>query len=102
MANNTGKKYGGREAVTPNRITNKVREALNLIIQKELDFLINNIDQLELKDRLEFLIKILPYIIPKEKAKDEIKEPEKQFNTIIVADNETAELIKSLRGELNC
>lgn len=98
MANNTGKKYGGREVGTPNRITNEVRESLNKIIQKELDYLIGNIDQLELKDRFDFIIRILPYIIPKEKAKEEIYRPEIELSPIIVANQETADLLKELRA----
>lgn len=93
-----GIKTGGREAGTPNRITHEVREALNVIIQKELDYLVNNIDQLELKDRLEFFIKLLPYIIPKEKVKDEILQTDRQERPIIVANQETAELLKELRA----
>jgi len=32
MANNTGKKYGGREAGTPNRLTKELRATLKNVL----------------------------------------------------------------------
>lgn len=65
MANNTGKKYGGREAGTPNRLTKELRAALKNILHQEIELLPDHFDKLEPKDRLELLTKLLPYALPK-------------------------------------
>jgi hypothetical protein len=65
MANNTGKKYGGREAGTPNRLTKELRAALKNIMHQEIELLPDHFKSLEPKDRLELLVKLLPYALPK-------------------------------------
>lgn len=65
MANNTGKKFGGREAGTPNRLTKELRAALKNIIHQEIELLPYHFEKLEPRDRLELLIKMLPYALPK-------------------------------------
>lgn len=65
MANNTGKKYGGREAGTPNRLTKELRAALKNILHQEIELLPDHFNKLEPKDRLELLTKLLPYALPK-------------------------------------
>lgn len=65
MANNTGKKYGGREAGTPNRLTKELRAALKNILHQEIELLPEHFNKLEPKDRLELLVKLLPYALPK-------------------------------------
>jgi len=37
MANNTGEKYGGREAGTPNRLTKELRTILKDVLYNELE-----------------------------------------------------------------
>ena len=65
MANNTGKKFGGREAGTPNKLTKEIRAALKNILHQEIELLTEHFQKLETKDRLEFLIKLLPFALPK-------------------------------------
>lgn len=65
MANNTGIKYGGREAGTPNRLTKELRAALKNILHQEIELLPDHFNKLEPKDRLEFLVKLLPFALPK-------------------------------------
>ena len=65
MANNTGIKYGGREAGTPNRLTKELRAALKNILHQEIELLPGHFDKLEPKDRLELLVKLLPFALPK-------------------------------------
>jgi hypothetical protein len=60
-----GKKTGGRVAGTPNRVTSELRKTLKSIIAAELDALPQMFEQLPAKERLELLIKILPYCLPK-------------------------------------
>ena len=65
MANTTGKKYGGRTKGTPNKITNEIRKKLKNIVDNELDILEESIKHLDSKERLEILIKLIPYVVPK-------------------------------------
>ena len=65
MANNTGKKYGGRKKGTPNKLTKEIRTVLKDLIYKELDEIQEHLDSLEPKQRIELLIKLIPFILPK-------------------------------------
>jgi len=65
MANNTGQKYGGRKAGTPNKLTKELRTALKNILHQEIELLPDHFNKLEPKDRLELLVKLLPFALPK-------------------------------------
>lgn len=60
-----GKKTGGREQGTPNRLTKELRAALKNILHQEIEMLPDNLNKLEPKDRLELLVKLLPFALPK-------------------------------------
>jgi len=65
MANTTGNKYGGREKGTPNRLTKELRTLLKDILYKELEEIQQRLELLKPKERLELLIKLMPYVLPK-------------------------------------
>lgn len=65
MANTTGKKFGGREKGTPNKLTKELRTILKNLIFSELETLDEKMNQLEPKERIEILIKLIPYALPK-------------------------------------
>ena len=65
MANTTGKKYGGRQKGTPNRLIKELRESLALIMKSEIELLPQHLKNLEIKDRLSLLVRLLPYLMPK-------------------------------------
>ena len=65
MANTTGKKYGGRQKGTPNRITKELRSLLKDVMYDEIGTLQERLDALNPKERLELLIKLMPYVLPK-------------------------------------
>ena len=65
MANTTGKKFGGRQKGTPNRLTKELRGVLKNLIHEELETLHERLDHLDPKERLEVLVKLLPYVLPK-------------------------------------
>jgi len=65
MANTTGKKYGGRQKGTPNRITNELRSVLKEVLYQELEQIQEHLETLNSKERVELLIKLMPYILPK-------------------------------------
>ena len=60
-----GQKTGGRTAGTPNRLTKELRAALKDLLHQELQNLPDHLNKLEPKDRLDILIKMLPYALPK-------------------------------------
>ena len=65
MANNTGKKYGGRQKGIPNKLTKEIRKVLKDLIYKELDEIQEHLDALEPKQRIELVIKLIPYVLLK-------------------------------------
>ena len=65
MANTTGKKYGGRQKGTPNRLTKELRVLLKDIMYQELKEVQQRFSLLEPKQRIELIIKLMPYILPK-------------------------------------
>ena len=65
MANTTGKKYGGREKGTPNRLTKELRTILKDVLYNELEKIEELLESLEPKERLELVIKILHFILTK-------------------------------------
>ena len=65
MANTTGKKFGGREKGTPNKLTKELRSALKDVLYDEIEQIPHRLDELEAKDRLELLVKLMPYVFPK-------------------------------------
>ena len=65
MANNTGRKHGGRKKGTPNRITKELRSLLKDVMYDEIGALQERLDALNPKERVELLIKLMPYALPK-------------------------------------
>jgi len=64
----TGKKTGGRAAGTPNRLTKELRTVLRDMIAAELDALPKTLEGLSPKERLDVVIKLLPFCLPKVQA----------------------------------
>ena len=60
-----GKKTGGRDKGTPNVITKEIREILHELIETELQTIDEKLGTLTTKERLEVVIKLLPYVMPK-------------------------------------
>lgn len=60
-----GVKTGGRKAGTPNRVTKELREALKGVIDRELSQITATLEQLPARERLDVVIKLLPYCMPK-------------------------------------
>jgi hypothetical protein len=60
-----GKKTGGRTAGTPNKITIELRKTLKGIIMGELEHLAQTLGELPPKERIDLVIKLLPFCMPK-------------------------------------
>jgi len=65
MANTTGKKFGGRAKGTPNRLTKELRAILKDILYNEMEKVGGYLEELDTKERLEIIIKLMPYAFPK-------------------------------------
>ena len=65
MANTTGIKYGGRQKGTPNRMTKELRSILKDMMYQEIEIIQDHLDQLNPKERVELLIKLMPFVLPK-------------------------------------
>jgi len=84
-----GFKTGGRSAGTENHTTKEVRKVLKDIIDNELVNIGDLLIELQSKERLEFIIKLLPYVLPKLALEqiDQPKEEIKQFEVVVVDNN---------------
>jgi hypothetical protein len=58
-------KSGGRTKGTPNKITKDLRQILKDIVTSEIELMPKTLNQLDPKDRLMILIKLLDYTLPK-------------------------------------
>ena len=65
MANNTGQKFGGRTIGTVNKTTKEIRNVLKGVINNELLNIETLLTELPPKERLELVIKLIPYVLPK-------------------------------------
>ena len=59
-----GYKTGGRQTGTPNKRT-AITENIEDMVLQEFEKIPNYIESLNNKERLEFIIKLLPYAVPK-------------------------------------
>lgn len=60
-----GSKTGGRVAGTPNKVTKELRNTLKAAIAGELDTLAASLAELPAKERLDILIRLMPYAMPR-------------------------------------
>lgn len=61
----TGIKTGGRALGTPNKTTKEIRNVLKGVINNELENIQTLLNDMQPKDRLEIVIKLIPYVLPK-------------------------------------
>jgi hypothetical protein len=86
--NTTGKKFGGRQKGTPNRLNSKIKDKLSAIISDAISTL--NIEDMTKAERLKLIQLGLPYIITKPQQ-EEIQEQQ----------NSTVEIIERLSDYLD-
>ena len=60
-----GKKTGGRRKGTSNKVTKDLRLLVKELLEKELGMVHTQLNNLEPIDRINLLIKLLPYALPK-------------------------------------
>lgn len=74
MANNTGKKFGGRKTGTPNKTTKETRELLQSIIQNELENLPTLLEELTPNQKADIICKLMQFVIAKPTVSIEMTE----------------------------
>ena len=60
-----GLKTGGRQKGTPNKLTKELRSLLKDILYDELVNIEDRLNDLETKERIELVIKLMPFVFPK-------------------------------------
>ena len=68
MANNTGKKFGGRTKGTPNKCTSETKALLVDLIAGQTDRIQEALDEVfecNKREYLQIMVRLLPYLIPK-------------------------------------
>ena len=66
MANTTGQKFGGRKKGSLNKLSSDTKISLQKLVSKELESFEARLETLDNKERLEIVIKILPFVLPKQ------------------------------------
>ena len=79
----TGIKTGGRTKGAVNKTTAETKELLQKIVSKELETVADLLEKLEPKERIDAIIKLLPYIVPKQ-SEIAIDNIGSDFNPIII------------------
>lgn len=85
LASRAGK-LGTRKGV-PNRVNHEVRKSFKLLIENNLERLQNDLDELEPKDRIRFILEMAKFILPTLQAVsvDDLRENEAQgFNVLTI------------------
>jgi hypothetical protein len=97
MANQTTFKAGegGRPKGAQNKTSKQVKEILSGILSDEIEAMSKRLNQLSDKDRLEIVIKLLPYLLPKQKEIDMIVKNDVSIPIIHWVKNETEKYGKS-------
>ena len=85
----------GRPKGSQNVATRKAREVIKSIFDRNADKFDEYLEALEPKDKLDFFIKLLPYLVPK--ATEDGVENSTQKIEIVVSDETTAMLLKGLK-----
>ena len=73
-------KYGGRRKGTPNRLTKEVRAVLKEVVFHEMSQIHFHFEKLDPKNRIELLIKLMPYVCPKVQTVNHVLNEPIEFN----------------------
>lgn len=72
MTNTVRIKQGGRAKGTPNKITAELKSILKEVVNNELANIEERLNTLDNKQRIELVIKLLPYVIPKQETTNQL------------------------------
>ncbi len=57
----------GRPMGVPNKVTTNLKDRVNLLIENNFEKIQADLDKIEPKDRLSIMLKLMEYVIPKQK-----------------------------------
>lgn len=78
----TGKKTGGRQKGTPNRVGSSIRQQIKDFIEAETENILDEISKLEGKEKIEMYFKFLRYVVPPMQAAQQETVSPFQFTSI--------------------
>jgi len=85
----------GRPKGAVNKTTAEAKDILAKIVSGELEYLPLHLDSLKIKDRLELLVKLLPYVMPKQHYIElDAEIASYQFTPVTIIANEPIKLQK--------
>jgi len=61
-------KYGGRQKNTPNKLTSELRNLVKIIVSNQLENVESDLKKIKPHQRLELIIKLMNFIIPKQNS----------------------------------
>lgn len=76
-------KTGGRTAKTPNKINAQAKDLILSVVNDEVSKIPALLDKLKPKDRLDVVIKLMGFVVPKQ-TKIELDIEEKRFTPLII------------------
>lgn len=79
-----GKKTGGRKKGTPNKTQAQIREAMQLILEDNLDNLLEDIRALKPADRVKYVLELSKFVVPQLKAVELSSPDGDRFNIITI------------------
>lgn len=62
----TRQKYGGRQKGTTNKVTADLKEVIKELLSIQINQLPIYIENLSNKDKIDVIIKLIPYVVPKQ------------------------------------
>lgn len=84
------KKYGGRKKGTPNKDTRELRERLSDLIDMNFNKLQTDLDNLDPKERVNTVIKLLDFALPK------LRSIENKVDFMQLSDEQIDQIIKEI------
>lgn len=82
---NSRAKSGGRQKGTPNRTTSEIREFYQKLIDENFEQMKKDLNELEPKDRLRFILELSKFVLPTLKATElSTGVAEAGFNPIVI------------------
>ena len=79
--NTTGKKFGGRQKGTPNKLNNEIKDKLSNIINEAIDSI--DLDSMSKAEKLKLIQLGLPYVMTKPQQ-EEAPQEEQKFTIEII------------------
>jgi 23S rRNA C2498 (ribose-2'-O)-methylase RlmM len=61
-------KYGGRQKNTPNKLTSELRNLVKVIVSNQLENVESDLKKIKPHQRIELIIKLMNFIIPKQNS----------------------------------